>query len=336
VAQRARVDLRWLSASADQEEMNAHPATSPICGWLLPNNLDNSLVISNAEGEPLGQIDSQGRWRGVAGAQAIDPTAVANPHLRRMVSYLLGQSTQYQADFLSVIDSSLENIDPENFAQHQDLALLMGRPVALVRAALTLELQGLPAAHQGWNNFRDDIMSEGRDDNGFTEVGFPIRLGEHGQLNDGLVGYWIERDGDYANGIFYAPESDSVQDPQLQTSGDHPAPIVRTLQDPPLILSMLIDPRANVQATAGILPAKVINVPPDQYLPALQKLQVAFLTAPVITDVGALKLPLPREPGSSWSWMPGGAAISNVDLEARFGAPQEIREGWLILSNDDK
>ena len=34
--------------------MNAHPAATPICGWLLPNNLDNSLMVYANTGQALG------------------------------------------------------------------------------------------------------------------------------------------------------------------------------------------------------------------------------------------------------------------------------------------
>jgi hypothetical protein len=33
VMQPARINFRWLSAEDDEEEMNDHPATTPICGW---------------------------------------------------------------------------------------------------------------------------------------------------------------------------------------------------------------------------------------------------------------------------------------------------------------
>ena len=59
--------------------------------------------------------------------------------------------------FLSGIEVALERIDPENFAQHEALALLMGRPIAVVRAVVNLELRGQPAINQDWNVFRTDI-----------------------------------------------------------------------------------------------------------------------------------------------------------------------------------
>jgi hypothetical protein len=112
-------------------------------------------------------------------------------------------------DFLSGIEGALQRIDPENFAQHEALALLMGRPIAVVRAVVDLELRGQPSINQDWNVFRTDIerdlkreltAADGsasqpaeRETDAVERVRFPIRLGDDRQLNDGLVGYWKER-----------------------------------------------------------------------------------------------------------------------------------------------
>ncbi len=339
LAQPARIGFRWLAAGTGEQEMNDHPATTPVCGWLLPNNLDGSLMIYDNQGRAQGILDLEGTWRGLADQAAVPIASIANPHLRRLAVYLKGQPRTFREAFLAAIGSSLENIDPENAAQHLDLALLLGRPVALARAALDLELQGLPAVHQGWSAFRQDLERDGRDHDGFPDVRFPIRLGEYGQLNDGLVGYWQEeQDGSYAGGIFHAPQSDPVGDGQILTHGENPAPIFQTLGGPPLVVSLLVDPRGAVHATSGILPAKAISIPADHYAEALRAIEVAFLTAPILTSAGSLDLPLPAAAGFGWSWLPRrpdeAGTIGRARPEAVFST-QEIREGWLKLTPQD-
>ena len=270
LAQPARLNFRWLSAAAGIVEMNDHPATSPICGWLLPNNLDGSLMIYDSDGRPLGIIDSRASWETTPGGPDITPDQIADVHLGRVVQALTAQTSD-AADFLSAflasVDSALDNIDPENFAQHADLALLMGRPVAVARATLGLELKGRPSVHQAWNAFRQDLRRLSRDIDGFTQVGVPIRIGEFEQFNDGLVGYWIESElGDgFQDGTFFAPQSTEPGHNKIQTNQNNPAPIVRTLNDSPLSLTILLDPRGKVHATCGILPVKAIDIPPEQY-----------------------------------------------------------------------
>ena len=220
-----------------------------------------------------------------------------------MVAKIQSWGGVFLHDFLSVIDSAVENIEPENFAQHQDLALLMGRPLALVRASLNLELKGLPATHQGWNEFRQAMQNGTRNDNGFTEVRFPIRIGEYRQFNDGTVGYWKEKDDTYEDETFFAPQSDT----DVELTGGHlktrNTVFFQRVKSEPQILSLLIDPRGVVHATTGILPCKAISIPPDQYAAALQAIEITFLSTPVLTDAGKIRLPLPEEAGYKWSWL---------------------------------
>jgi len=225
---------RWVAA--DEIEMNDHPATTPVCGWLLPNNLDNSLMVYEAQGQALGSITQDCQWFPAPGrAITVGEIANANVHLHQLVTHIIDQDADFLGKFLTGVENVLDDINPENAAQHEAIALLIGRPIAVVRAKLDLELQGLPAFDQGWNTFRQEVECEFNGKTGeinaclrvskdpqtgvetilretgkFTEVEFPIRVGEHQQLNDGLVGFWQEKDGVYEKGVFYL--NDSIED----------------------------------------------------------------------------------------------------------------------------
>ena len=363
LTQPSRINFSWLSANADELEMNAHPATSPICGWLLPNNLDKSLMIYDDRGKALGSINLEAKWQPTPGSDSpIDVGHIQNPHLRKTVNYLLKRGKGFLSDFLSALDNAMENIEPENFAQHQDIALLMGSPIALVRASVNLELRGLPAVHQGWNVFRQDLQRNKRNTNDFDGVEFPIRLGEYKQFNDGMVGYWIESGNDYDKNIFYAPQSDEIENNYIKTHHDDSMTICQTVKEQPQILTILMDPRGNIHATSGILPVKAVSLPPDQYTDALKAIEITFFSAPVLTDFGKLRLPLPAEPGFQWSWLqkdkntwteitaPGiirkqvfrdafpskAEAVWNSLLDNKWIEPVAGTETATIVSRDDK
>ena len=345
ITQPARLNLRWLAAGDDAVEMNDHPAASPICGWLLPNNLDDSLMIYDQQGGGLGRITQNKLqpWQPVPGQDEGVPIAsIANPHLRRTVETVirlqlasLASENKAETDadraapnfltqFRRSLEDSLENIDPESFAQHEAISLLMGRPIALVRASLSLELRGLPAVDQSWQAFRQDLRRRTRATASFETLEFPVRLGEYHQLNDGLVGYWIEDEAGYAHDLFYAPQDDRslagrgpaddhplthivghAEGSGADTAGARRRRFHRWLAvaDEPLYLTMLVDPRGKVHATSGILPTKEIHLPPDQYKAALQKIEVSFLTAPILTPTQRINISLPAEPGFGWSWL---------------------------------
>ncbi|MEM1321928.1 MAG: hypothetical protein AAGG75_16830 [Bacteroidota bacterium] len=158
ISQPARLNLRWLSADYQDIEMNSHPATSPICGWLLLNKLDDSLMIYDNQGTLLGSINESGAWQRAPGDRGLSaPTAIANTHLQKMVTYIQSKGTTFQSHFIEACGNALENIHPEYFTEHQDLSLLMSRPVALVRAEVSLDIMGLPQTNHSWDSFRADI-----------------------------------------------------------------------------------------------------------------------------------------------------------------------------------
>lgn len=323
--QPCRINFRWLSASAEAHlETNDHPATSPICGWILPNNLSNSLMIYDCDGQALGSINLNAEWDYAPGSTRIKVEEISNPHLRKVVSTVKSLGTDFLNNFNICLNNALNNIDPENFAQHQSLALLMGRPIAVVRASINFELQGLPAINQDWNVFRREMDRhaplEDRDTDNFVGVNLPIRIGEYRQLNDGVIGYWQERgDGttyEYENDIFYAPQSDLNESDKIETlyvdSAINPGVaegainIIQSIQSPAQTLTMLVDPRGVFHATSGVLPSKAITIPPEQYAKALANIRATFLTTPILTEQTQpkrLKLPLPTAPDYDWIWL---------------------------------
>ena len=415
LAQAARLNFRWLSADpmlhqpagaagtsshVDDIESNAHPATSPVCGWLLPNNLDSSIMIYDHLGKPLGSLveaDTTTPWHPAPGNDLPLPVAaIDNPHLRQMVQSLVQQqlaslkqhgvtpSTSFLGHFISMLDSALEHIDPENFADHQARALLMGRPIALVRARLSVELKGLPANDQSWAALGYDLSAWEkrleewatqpekakselplvRRSHEFPSVTVPVRVGEYEQLNDGLVGYWIEEPSStapsYKGDKFYALQSNKIADAHIVTRSGSGAQdeLAFNLEiaphSPPTTLSMLVDPRGSVHATTGVLPTKQIEIPSDQYKGALEAIEVTFLTTPLLTQAEQIVISLPDEPGYAWSWLGKEHGVWNEvgtvgvlqrhDLEGQFAVAaisgddvwrELINKGWIAPTDDD-
>ncbi|MCB0572407.1 MAG: hypothetical protein KDC66_21715 [Phaeodactylibacter sp.] len=317
LAQPARLNFRWLAAETADVEMNSIPDSSPICGWVLANFLDISLMVYDARGHSLGAIENErdgnlARWRPARGLGGITgpETADINPHLKKMIAFLRQQDAGFIEAFLIDTDSVMDTIEPETSEQQQAIALLMGRPMALVRASLDLQIKGVPAVHHGWNAFYRDRMDGDsvRETDNYTKARFTIRLGAEAQFNDGLVGYWAETadDGDYHySDVFYlnaASSSSSVLQP-LNDTAQYTAPLTQAIDDEPALVSILLDPRARVNAFTGILPAKEIGIPEEQYLEALQAIDVTFLTAPVLTPPEQISIPLPGEENYEWSWV---------------------------------
>jgi hypothetical protein len=52
----------WLSSTDDDLERKDNSAASPICGWIAPNYLDNTILIFSSQGAFLGAIRARGHW----------------------------------------------------------------------------------------------------------------------------------------------------------------------------------------------------------------------------------------------------------------------------------
>lgn len=371
LTQSARLNFNWLSAEDDDIERNEHPASSPVCGWLLVNKMDGSLMIYDRAGTSLGYLDTEGRWRTAPGQEGPAlPEGIANWHLRRMVLWLHAQARK-QADpqdgvsdtiphFIALIEEALTKIEPAR-SDHagEGVAMLFSRPLALVRAQVQLELKGHPAYQQGWDAFEaviNDPTARAGQTHGLEKIAFPLRLGEDRQLNDGLIGFWEDVPGEegYRDDLFRVPSLHRQTDGKVDTNhhvldsltvgteGDN-APGIR--------FSLLMDPHGSVHATTGALPLQKLELPPDLYADALKHLEVSFLAAPILSSAGRVNISLPDEPGFSWSWVGmenrQWQEVSVVghfrqrELAAVFGdATEDLWEalaanGWITLDGEE-
>lgn len=381
----SRLWFRWLSAmhdnavsgiSSDFVEMNSHPATSPVCGWVLPNHLDNSLFFYNADGTPVGSFGVEHnnlQYRTRAGnllnindslakdiGDHLAPNPPVNQHLANFMWYIYNKSGQgktngdFLRDMMQAILNSEQFISPSNFAQDASLAVLMGRPLAITRAVVNMETAGnlLPlnqadvAATDPWPTSVNagQVNYADRQTTGSANIGnvqFPLRLGDLSNIDDGLIGYLIEQAAldPYGTNDFFAPAANATDG-----HGVTPPPannVQLTLNEAPTVFTFLMDPRAAVHATTGVLPVAELNIPESQYSNTLNNLQMTFFTMPVLQMRNRFVVPLPAQTGYVWRWInpgnqpqiPLASKAANSDANWDY-SPQTLLEGWLNLVPD--
>jgi hypothetical protein len=351
ISQAARLSFRWLAADNRALEMNTHPATTPVCGWLLANHLEESLWLYDNRGHPLGSLiltEDSARviWQGTPGEAGFGmsieeffstgPGKDVNAQFKRLALALYnGSDSAYLRAFMAANDNAFTLVQPENFKQLGSTAVLIGAPIAVAQARLDLDLPGRPAFNMSWKSLEKEV-NEGRPktDNGFSQVEFPVRLGAMEQVNDGLLGYFVEDNYDHYYALDPAIPNDKVTAPTEKT--------VTLTADPKtksVLVTLLFDPRGSVHATSGVLPVKEISVPPDLYADALEALQIAFLTTPILTSMAKLSFPTPSIGGGKWTWLQNdfnqwseAQEIAPADDSATMSySPQKIQEGWLVL-----
>jgi hypothetical protein len=277
--------------------------------------------------------------------------ADANGHLKKFVSAILKKDrTRFKA-FVNTLNTGLDHVEPENMAEDNFTALMIGRPIALARVVLKIELKGPPVLNQSLNSLIHDVKKANgsRDSSDFDGVDFPVRLGcakENNEYDDGLIGYFMEigNRADYDHFFSYHadPGDSAVIRPDKTT-------ILLNASNGPLTLPVLIDPRAKLHATSGIFPKKRIAIPRDHYENALNAMEITFLTSPLIIKPGdnslekgdEIRIPVPDEGDYEWTWIEKEKdgwktykTKSTVETESIVQKTQTIREGWLKLSKE--
>jgi hypothetical protein len=375
----ASTEPRPTEARVDQVD----PArmVSPVSGWLLPDHIDEALEAFDATGAPLGQLlhDAIGggvAWEiapGRAGPADAGPSyglAAAQRPVGWLAAGLVAADARFRAGavadpgvesalsaLLRAIDTTLWTVDPFAGLGTEHIAGLVGRPVAVVRARLWLDLRSdldeLDLSDPALRAEREHAFAE------FADRAFPVRLGELTRSDDGLLAYFV--DDDYTRAYLVdrvlrelafdtgrmrgqlgayghtprIPGRRPIEHPYL-AGGDqlriHPGQVVT--------LTLLMHPASRVHLTSGVLPRKSLALARDWVAPALAAMASSVRIGPVLVDPAQVRLPvvsaLPREQvftrrDTPYTWRddPILAATQSALLP---DLPAEVQEGYIRVA----
>jgi hypothetical protein len=366
----SRLWFRFLSAADDATE--ADGGASPLCGFVLPNHLDGDLQFAAADGSGLGAVrfdaasgvvweDSPGQPTNVGTAPS---AAVGNRHLAGIAQGLIDwgaadatpdapATDTALSSLLRIVDAALWTVDPFGHAGDEHLALLIGHPIAVMRALVRVEVEEpvTPGVVRG--------------------IRVPVRIGALAHWQDGLLGYFVGDDyrtlripdpacadfarpigpnqgfdqqasatsGYYASfaadlGVITQPGATPVDHPYVDPTG---VLWVQPQQD--VLLTLLMEPHSVVHATTGYLPRKDIGMRREWVAPGLSALAPVFRFGPVLVDPKLIRMPVASDIHGTWSWSHRSAAatwaedpVTNSTGDARIPADlSDGQEGWLRL-----
>jgi YVTN family beta-propeller protein len=367
--QDSQLSFRLLSNDGQNHEIDQMVGANPVCGWMVPNHLDRSLALYAADGTAWGELylSLQAENHYVPTWQP-DPTnpqapqsvaAIPNDYVQAMLQALCNRTDEGTGfyDFMQTIDETLWTINPRGRRQDQNLSVLIGRPLAIVRAKLSLRLRGLPVTNQDWwNSFNVDRTSPGDPsqpapigtvDGGVFNDLWPVRLGSQALRNDGVIGYYLDDPNTPADSFqtFNAVVVPAdAQTDYLSQIGQNNYLQLRLIDDTVAspaaaenqvgYLTMLVDPRGSLHAFTGLLPVVSLDIPSQFITPALQKMAYLFRAGPFLTPPDVIRIPRPAERKGTWSWfdhvLDTSAAISAADGNVSFPTtPPLVKEGWL-------
>lgn len=193
-----------------------------------------------------------------------------------------------------------------------------------------------------------------------TAAPFDLRLGRADLFQDGLIGFFRDTDFSALNlthmpsdmpdaGYLYPIGPGNYLSATIwsERSAPPPADAAPSVDTVSQFVTMLVDPRAGVHATTGILPTQTLSLPPIFYEQPLAALEVNFRAGPIIVDAEAIRMPRPSEQSGTWSWVQKNATGNSAEAwaedpitptadQARLPAmPQELRDGWMKLTSHD-
>jgi hypothetical protein len=376
-------------AMVDQYDTSA--TVSPVCGWLLPDHFDGALEVYNAAAEPLGMLleDINGAvvWEGAPGRpgpagappSALDPSDTAARHAVRMATGMIKADAQRRADpdapageesalsaLLRVVDTTAWTVDPFGSLGNEHRSVLVGRPIAIMRMQVQIQVEDDLAAGAGATlDLGAGALAQRQvayDALGSRQV--TVRLGELTRTDDGVLGYFV--DDDYS---LFTPVSPEVLDAarasgrlvgQLGVLGpgmaglpavvpvthpyvdDSEAPLQarpgRTVR-----LTVLMAPGGSAHATCGLFPRVRAELSREWLAEALAQLMPTFRVGPALVDPATVRVPkstgLPKQQvftsrpdPSSWRDDPIAAATQDALLPTD---PAVVREGYLRVTLPD-
>lgn len=354
VVQPSRVQLRLIDGADDSRDVGLYETANPVCGWVVHNFLDRSLAFYSPGGIAIGDLVLTGnanqadvawiatpRMRDASGSVIVPPPLT--PRAQAFRDQLLARSDRGAAfrALLTVIDERVGTIDHGTDSGDPDLAVLIGRPLAIIRARAELQLFGLPAANTSWRSTQAGVAAgrpswdpNARQIANFTSIDIPIRLGTEELTNDGVIGYL-----DADDKVFNSVRAPRQATPYIRPIGNGNYINLKFAGTTSRNLTLLVDPRVNVHATTGILPTASLSIPSEFVDPALKQMAFTFRTGPILAARDSIRIPRPAEQHGDWLWLQRTSTNKEDPCEARsiidateepkLGERARALDGWL-------
>jgi len=344
------------SREATVDQVEPEKSVNPVAGFLLPDHFDESLEVFDTAGQSLAQLLHEPEGKGViweiAPGLPGPPDAPPGHGLSSSPQEMLGDwaGALVAADarkraghprekgaesalgaLLRAIDTTLWSVDAFGSFGNEHLAGLVGRPVAVVRALLRLELSAPDALYPG-----SDPLTEEEIDAALAEQSFPVRVGELTRADDGLLGFFVDDDYDSVRVVDkVVRETGGIDHPYVSADDQLSLQLGKTVR-----LTLLMHPLGKVHLTSGILPRKSLRLAREWVNSGLAAMSPSVRVGPVLIGPDQVNLPkvasLPedqvwtrRASPVTWKDDPIVAATQAALLPQR---PATVEEGFIRVA----
>jgi hypothetical protein len=361
------------AAEASVDQVDPTKALNPVAGFLLPDHIDEALELFDVNGSPLGQLMDEPiggavGWEiapgrpGPADAGPLYALDGGTKHVGFFAAGMVAADARARGGLpaepegesalsalLRAVDTTLWSVDAFRALGSEHIAGLVGRPIAVVRARLTLDLQpdlGLDAAAAAAS---------------LADRAFTVRLGELTRTDDSLLCYVVDDDYEHVRVVDKVVANVALdsgkQRGQLGRYGTTPQiPPARPIDNPYILaedeislrpgqtvmLTLLMHPGGRVHVTSGVVPRKSLALARDWVAPGLSVIAPSARVGPLLIDPAQVRLPkisafpkdqlfTRRDTPSTWKDDPILAATQTALLP---DLPHEVQEGYIRIAPD--
>ncbi|BDI06332.1 MULTISPECIES: DUF3892 domain-containing protein [Burkholderiales] len=341
----AALEARFLAPDSDTE---AGSGQNPVCGFLLPDPLGDSLEFADSEGAIVARLlldpeTGRSRLEEAPGVTVRPPAAAEGDHallgpagaalaadtlaaLATVASAVVGADRSGAVGgalpaLLRLIDTTRGAVDVTGRVGDEQLSLLVGNPLTVLRLAVSVVV--------------DDAQSPAQ------TMAVPCRIGSIGSLHDGVLAWFAEDRAEQVHPV-HAAVSEAAQ--ATSAGGFVGEPLLWLKPGQVRRLVLLTTPGADVTLTTGLLPVKKLQMQREWTERPLRRLTPTLAFDNLLRDPDAMSVPLPAGPAGTWTWWrrpsPGepwrAEAVSLDPPSAEAGAAVEVEDGYLRLKLADE
>ena len=363
---------------------------NPVAGFVMPDHLDESLEIFGVDGSPIGEllhepVSGGVMWEiaagreGPADAGPMFGLTLEQQSLGQFAAGLVAADAKDRegaplpvdtpkesalSALLRAIDTTLWNVDTFAALGSEHVAGLVGRPIAVVRAQLRLELK--PTDDIDLSN-ADRAAEWSEAEREASRYAFPVRIGEITRSDDGVLGFFVDDDysrfrlvdkaiaGAAAEGgrsrgqlglytdVAGMPTRKEIDHGYIAGTDDADTLLLHIGQT--VTLTIFMHPAGKASLTSGVLPRKALALARDWVGPGLAAIAPSLRTGPVLveTDLDTekqVRLPkvsvfgkdqnfLWRDTPATWRT---DAILAATQTALLPDTPAELREGWIRVA----
>lgn len=322
IIQPSRLQFNWLNQQGEILHQDTGKLDHPILGWLVPNYLDNRLMVYDATGNEIKAIR-------ITDSNKIEEYIPNNDGLLSVAAIKENREKNQNSVLNTILENlAIEEIITESKALNQKMAqtitnnsvisLLYGQPIAIAKGEIKLELLGDAIRNPMWE--KSTTIDTGNIENHTIK----IKMGDSALSNDGLLGYYVNND--YSK-LFYSTEETTID------ISPNNKPIHVTL--------LLVANTGFYIKSEDYLPAKFVQMHQHATEELINDMNISFMLCPFMADKENPKIPVPSTAKNNWQWIhksnvevwdiPSEVGEKNKDEVFDFKT-QQFYEGWIKIN----